>query len=285
MSISIPNDQIIYNTKIYQRENSKNIEDPKIYLTKFINNLLKAFSINGISESNKVIGCDPFFVDLTPENIFRIVITPGTLIIDSALVEFMEPFFLDISLNSFLNYDEILVVASNKPNSVKSKTSFQLILRSSVTGELTSNSNLIITPGVPYLILGRFKLKRINDKIINIIHPYGKWTNVLYSDFLKHISPLAIPISNEIFQKLKSDATLYSSFLINNLSVKMTVPLFFDTIFEDDTILFIKINQHYINKMYQRYKIPDLFRSYYSMEDRNLQFRTEMFDAEYSYAI
>jgi hypothetical protein len=285
MSISIPNDQIIYNTKIYQRENSRNIEDPKIYLTKFINNLLKAFSINGMSESNKVIGCEPFFVDLTQEDIFRIVITPGTLIIDSALVEFTEPFFLDISLNSFSNYDEILVVASNKLNNVKSKTSFQLILRNSVTGELTSNSNLIITPGIPYLILGRFKLKRTDETITKVLHPYGKWTNVLYSDFLKHISPLAIPISNSVYQKLESDATLYSSFLINNISTKMSVPLFFDTVFEDDTILFIKINQHYLNKMYQRYKIPDVFRSYYNINDRNIQFRTEMFNAEYSYAI
>lgn len=285
MSVSIPTEQIIYNTRIYQRENSKDMEEARFYLTKFINNLLKAFTYRGTHYSNKIIGCDPFFVDLVDQKIFRVVVSPGMLIVDSVLIEFPSPIFLDIDITNFKDYDEVVVITSYKFIQNKNKSTFQLLLRNSKTSQITSNSNLIIDRNEPFLILSRFKLIRENDKVQYVEHPYGRWITSFYSDFLKNISPLAIPINNSIYQILDSNVSLNNSFLINNIEQKMTVPLFLDYIFENDRTLFLELYEHYLNKTYQRYKIPGIFNFYYNKFDRNIQYRTEMFNDEYSYSI
>lgn len=278
--------QIIYNTKTYQKENIyEGNDDPKIYLTKYLNNLLRSLSSSSQDYCNKIIGCDGFFLDLVDDSIFRVLVSPGKLILDSTLIEFPTPTFLDIDLTPYSTYDEVVVTANYKYLHNMNKASFQLLLRNSSDSSIISNAPILKDQGLNTLVLSRFRIIRKNGNISEVRHPYGRWVNSFYSDFLKNISPLAVAGSNEIFRKLVTEVPLYESFTIRDEPAVITVPLFFNTTFEDNKTIFQEINKQYLNKMYRRYAIPDASLFYYSITDRNIKFRTEITDDQYSYAI
>ena len=61
----INHDQVIYNSRVYQNEHAyENASDPVKYLTRFLNLTLRALVVVKTKYANKVIGCDPFFVDI-----------------------------------------------------------------------------------------------------------------------------------------------------------------------------------------------------------------------------
>lgn len=281
MPISIPKKQIIYNTKTYQKDNAVALtDDPKIYLSRYLNTLLRQLVSRKDSYSNTVIGVQPFFVDLVNNSIFRVVISPGCMIIDSTLISISDPVFLDIDLTTYENYDEVVVVAAYKYLINNNKASFQLMLRNSKTGEVDSNSGLLIDKLMTPLILCRYRLKRdSNNKIIEIYHPYGRFINQFYSEFLLAISQLAKPINNIIFERLIPEPGLYKPFLIRDFTLSITVPLFLNHLYEDGTVLADSINKLYTTKMYRRYPIDSITNFYFSKIDRNIRFKTELFDA------
>lgn len=282
MTTIIPTNQIIYNTKLYQQENNYlNSTDPKIYLTRYLNTLLRSITRSSSGYSNKIIGCDTFFVDLINTSIFKVVISPGLVIIDSTLVELKSPTFLDIDLSPYSNYDEVLVICAYQYLENQNKAKLQIILRNSTTDEMTSNAPILTS--LPYLIVGRFKVIRSAGNIIKIEHPYGQWLKSFYSDFLKSISYLAVAVNNIIFEKLTPNIHLYNSFLLDNKTVQLNLPVYLDM---DIGNLSKNILSHYLQKSQPRYFLPDTFTRQYSRRDRNLTYKAEMFtDDKYNHSI
>lgn len=285
MTTSIPTNQILYNTKLYQQENAYlNSTDPKVYLTRYLNTLLRSVARSSSNYSNKIIGCDTFFVDLINTSIFKVVISPGQVIIDSTLVEFKTPTFLDIDLSSYSDYDEVLVICAYQYLENQNKAKLQIILRNSITDAVTSNSPLLTS--LPYLIVGRFKIIRNNNVIIKIEHPYGQWLKSFYSDFLKSISYLAVAVNNIVFEKLIPNIHLYESFLIDGRVVQLNLPVYLDMDTIDTGNLSKNILFHYLQKTQPRYFISDTFTRQYSKRDRNLTYKAEMFtDDKYNHSI
>ena len=277
MTTRIPTNQILYNTKLYQRENAYlNSTDPKIYLTRYLNTLLRSVVKSG---SNKIIGCDSFFVDLINPTIFKIVVSPGQIIIDSTLVEFQSPTFLDINLSAYPDYDEVLVICAYQYLENQNKARFQIILRNSLNDAVTSNSPLLTN--LPYIVIGRFRLSYHNNIIARIDHPYGQWIKSHYSDFLKSISPLAVANNNVVFEKLIPDVHLYMQFPIEGKLTQLNLPLYI----EKDNLT-KSLLSHYLQKSNKRRPIPDIFTRQYTKRDRNITYRTEIFaDDKHNHSI
>lgn len=282
MAIAISKKHIIYNTKTHQKENADTVaDDPKLYLSRYINSILKQLVDTTSNFSNKVLGVEPFFLDLVNNKIFRIVISPGLTIIDSTLIEIPTALFLDIDISQFLEYDEVAVICGYSFLSNNNKASFQIVMRNSKTDEVASNSALLFDKGLNILILSRFRIVRdtVTKTVKYINHPYGRFVNTFYSDYLKTISNIAKPITNKIFQLLRTEVDLYRSFKVKDVECNISVPLFLNHKYEDGVILADAINIHYKNKMYRRYPIDSIHNSYFSKTDRSLKFRTEIFDA------
>lgn len=275
--------QVIYNSRIYQHENIyNNILDPKIYLSRYINILLRSIVGSSTNYSNKVIGCDPFFVDIISNNI-KFVISAGTMIIDSTLIEIKSPVFLDIDLNLYSQYKTIVILAGYKFNHLANgnKASFQVCFVDPIDNSLKTNGSDLISKGLDHiLVLGKFELVRdLANNLIAINQPYGLFRNRFYSEFLTtKISPLATAQTNKIFTLLTPKADLYKPFLINNNEYKITLPLYMGGYWDG-------INRYLNDKMQSRYMVDHIDNYYHNNFDFTIHNRTEIFNDEYSYSI
>jgi len=269
MTTIIPKKQVIYNTRKYQKtaEFSDSIE-ANVYLSRYINNLLRSLVDVEFNYSAKIIGCDPYFHNLIQNDgyeIFKVLISPGKLILDSTLVETEEPSHLDVFLSS--EYDEVVVVCYFEYN-ISKKLQYELILRDGKSNKhipLKSNN---------YLVLARFRIIRDSTgHIITIKHQYGEWRAHSYPDFLLSIDPTAsiigplTPTANKIYSLLESDPSLYYSFTIDGLEKSIASPLFFNV----DDILKYKIT-----RTNPRYLLSDLGGFYSSRSDINFKYRMDI---------
>jgi len=271
MTAVIPKRQVIYNTRKYQKTSEfSDSSNAGIYLSRYLNNLLRALVEAKDDYNGKIIGCDPFFHNLIffdDKEIFKVLISPGKLIVDSTLIEIEEPVYLDVILQDF-KYNEVVVICYFKYNTSK-KLTFSLFLR--------DNANGIINRSIDYdnyIVLGRFTIKRdLDNKIIKISHPYGEWRTGLYPSFLLSIDPAASIVTplnlsaNKIYTLLESDSSLYYPFKINDKIKSIIIPLFL----EADNIIKYKNG-----KNNSRYLLSDLGGFYSLKNDINLRYRMDI---------
>lgn len=272
MTTVTPKKQIIYNTRKYQKTAEfSNSTKAGIYLSRYINNLLRSLVDSEFSYTGKIIGCDPYFHNLIPYDeyeYFKVLISPGKLILDSTLVEVEEPNSLTILLHNH-DYDEVIVVCYFEYNTSK-KLQYALFLRN-------STDNSIIDKPIPYenyVVLARFRVIRDSTgHIIAIKHPYGEWRTSLYSEFLLSIDPTAsivgplTPEANKIYSLLESDPSLYDDFKIDGIIRSIITPLFLDT---------SSILKYKTGKINPRYLLSDLGGFYSLKNDINLRYRMEI---------
>ena len=273
----INHDQIIYNDRIYQRENIyNNILDPKIYLSRYLNMLLRSIVETTTNYANKVIGCDPFFVDIINNNI-KFVISPGRIIIDSTLIEIFNPLFLDIQLNRL--YKTIVILAGYRYLNNDNKASFQICFLDEENNTLVTNGTDLLTNGVNIVILGKFELEYRDDNLVQIYQPYGLFRKQHYSQFLINtVSSQARAINNKIFTLLHPKAELYRPFYIGSNLYNISIPLYLDFYWDG-------ISRLFNDKLRSRYMIYDLENYYFTRFDHNIQRRTEIMHDQYSYAL
>jgi len=251
---------IIYNSKKFQQQTFTDISEPNIYLSSFLNNFLKTLVDSSNNYSVRVIGLDCFFIDLIDNEFFKVVITPGKAIINSSLVELDAPTVLDIALDPA--YDQIIV---NMFLDV-AKFKVELYLYDSINNK--TNRPFSNNSGI---LLSRFSIIRRDNQIVKISHPYGEWKYTKYSEFLKSISPETLVLDTFVYSKLISDLTLREPFKLNDSDMEISVPLFFEEASK-------KINKSAANKLKSKSLISDLYGFYYSKNDINIKYRTEIFD-------
>jgi hypothetical protein len=274
----INQDQVVYESRIYQNENIYNndIGNPNIYLTRFLNILLRATVDAKYNYANKVIGCDPFFVDIVSNKI-KFVVSPGRIIIDSTLLNFPSATFLDLTLNS--SYKSIVILAGYKYLLNNNKASLQICFLDETNNVLHTDGQDLITQGLDVVVLGKFELQYFNGHLVNIYHPYGLFRKQHYSQFLiNKVSSSAIAVTNEIFTLLNSKASLYDPFLVNGIQYKIGLPLYLDYYWDG-------IERFFNDKLRARYRVCDIFDFYYNRFDHNIQHRTEAFDDIYNYTV